>query len=87
MAAEMSPEILELANPRDVSWLLGSKLHTVLIWQKLTLRHVVGYHLLWSTAANIVGTDEQKERIQKLIIENNYFVGGREIHILCSQFL
>jgi hypothetical protein len=37
----------------------------------------VGYHLLWSTTANITGTDEQKERIQKLIIENNYFVGGK----------
>lgn len=37
----------------------------------------MGYHLLWSTTANIVGTDEQKERIQKLIIENNYFVGGK----------
>ena len=23
-----------------------------------------------------MGTEEQKERVQKLIIENNYFVGG-----------
>jgi alkylation response protein AidB-like acyl-CoA dehydrogenase len=38
---------------------------------------LLGYHLLWSTTANIVGTDEQKERFQKLIIENNYFVGGK----------
>lgn len=37
---------------------------------------LLGYHLLWSTTANIVGTDEQKARIQQLIIENNYFVGG-----------
>ena len=37
---------------------------------------LLGYHLLWSTTANVVGTDEQKERTQKLIIENNYFVGG-----------
>ena len=37
---------------------------------------LLGYHLLWSTTANLVRTDEQKDRIQKLIIENNYFVGG-----------
>lgn len=37
---------------------------------------LLGYHLLWSKTADIVGTDEQKTRFQKLIIENNYFVGG-----------
>ena len=37
---------------------------------------LLGYHLLWSTTANVVGTTEQQERMQKLIIENNYFVGG-----------
>ena len=37
---------------------------------------LLGYHLLWSWTANVVGTDEQKERTQKLIIENNFFVGG-----------
>lgn len=37
---------------------------------------LLGYHLLWSTTANVVGTAEQAERTQKLIIENNYFVGG-----------
>lgn len=35
-----------------------------------------GYHLLWSTTANVVGTAEQIERTQQLIISNNYFVGG-----------
>ncbi|TVY42233.1 Dibenzothiophene desulfurization enzyme C [Lachnellula occidentalis] len=37
---------------------------------------LLGYHLLWSTTANLVGTDEQKDRFQKTIIENNYFIGG-----------
>lgn len=37
---------------------------------------LLGYHLLWSWTANVVGTDEQKERTQKLITENVYFVGG-----------
>lgn len=37
---------------------------------------LLGYHLLWSRIANVVGNDEQADRFQKLIIENNYFVGG-----------
>ncbi|KIW88507.1 uncharacterized protein Z519_11076 [Cladophialophora bantiana CBS 173.52] len=37
---------------------------------------LLGYHLLWSTTANVVGTDEQKHRIQKLILDNDWFVGG-----------
>ncbi|TVY34218.1 Dibenzothiophene desulfurization enzyme C, partial [Lachnellula subtilissima] len=37
---------------------------------------LLGYHLLWSTTANLVGTNEQKDRFQKTIIENNYFIGG-----------
>src|ERR1700710_3012750 len=41
-----------------------------------SLGMLLGYHLLWSTTANVVGTEEQRESVQKLIIENNYFVGG-----------
>ncbi|KAJ4299731.1 hypothetical protein N0V90_004977 [Kalmusia sp. IMI 367209] len=41
-----------------------------------SLGMLLGYHLLWSTTANVVGTPEQADRIQKLIIENNYFIGG-----------
>jgi alkylation response protein AidB-like acyl-CoA dehydrogenase len=37
---------------------------------------LLGYHLLWSTTANVNGTPEQADRYQKLIIENNYFIGG-----------
>lgn len=37
---------------------------------------LLGYHLLWSRTAHIVGTAEQAERYQELIISNNYFVGG-----------
>jgi hypothetical protein len=43
---------------------------------------LLAYHLLWSTTAHLVGTDEQKERYDKLILENNYFIGGR-----CQHFL
>lgn len=37
---------------------------------------LLGYHLLWSTTANVVGTLEQADRFQELIISNNYFLGG-----------
>ena len=37
---------------------------------------ILGYHLLWSWTANVVGTDEQKDRTQKLVTENDYFIGG-----------
>lgn len=41
-----------------------------------SLGMLLAYHLLWSTTANVVGTPEQIERTQQLIISNNYFVGG-----------
>ena len=37
---------------------------------------LLAYHLLWSTTANVVGSPEQADRFQDLIISNNYFVGG-----------
>ena len=42
---------------------------------------LLGYHLLWSTTANVLGTEEQKKRIQKLIIEGNNFVGGESVYV------
>ncbi|ETI23638.1 hypothetical protein G647_05440 [Cladophialophora carrionii CBS 160.54] len=41
-----------------------------------SLGMLLGYHLLWSTTANVVGTDEQKHRIQKQILEHDWFIGG-----------
>lgn len=41
-----------------------------------SLGQLLGYHLLWSWTSAVVGTDEQNERTQRLVIENNYFVGG-----------
>ncbi|KAL8710253.1 MAG: hypothetical protein Q9220_005185 [cf. Caloplaca sp. 1 TL-2023] len=41
-----------------------------------SLGQLIGYHLLWSWTSAVVGTDEQNDRTQKLIVENNYFVGG-----------
>jgi len=41
-----------------------------------SLGMLLGYHLLWSWTAHVVGTDEQRDRWQKTITENNYFIGG-----------
>ena len=41
-----------------------------------SLGMLLGYHLLWSWTSNVVGTIEQQEKWQKIIIENNYFIGG-----------
>lgn len=41
-----------------------------------SIGQLLGYHLLWSTTANVVGTPEQADYIQKVIIENNWFCGG-----------
>jgi alkylation response protein AidB-like acyl-CoA dehydrogenase len=37
---------------------------------------LLGYHLLWTTTANVVGTPDQADRWQEKILSNNYFVGG-----------
>ncbi|CCF34335.1 acyl-CoA dehydrogenase, partial [Colletotrichum higginsianum] len=37
---------------------------------------LLGYHLLWSTTANVIGSPQQADRFQNLVISNNYFVGG-----------
>lgn len=58
-------------------WDIGYKVIREVAKGDGSLGMLLGYHLLWSTTANVVGTDEQKERVQKLIIENNYFVGGK----------
>ncbi|KAL2415814.1 Dibenzothiophene monooxygenase [Exophiala dermatitidis] len=37
---------------------------------------LLGYHLLWSTTANVVGTEDQKRRVWQQILSNNWFLGG-----------
>ncbi|EKG10537.1 hypothetical protein MPH_12395 [Macrophomina phaseolina MS6] len=37
---------------------------------------LLGYHLLWSTTANVVGSAEQAEALQEYIVSNNLFLGG-----------
>jgi alkylation response protein AidB-like acyl-CoA dehydrogenase len=76
-----SAGLLKVLGPSAVggggqSWEVGYKVIREVAKGDGSIGMLLGYHLLWSTTANVVGTDEQKERFQKLIIENNYFVGG-----------
>ncbi|OQN99558.1 hypothetical protein B0A48_14700 [Cryoendolithus antarcticus] len=41
-----------------------------------SLGMLLGYHLLWSTTASVVGTEEQADSVQQAIVKNNYFIGG-----------
>ncbi|KAJ6784808.1 hypothetical protein PWT90_10773 [Aphanocladium album] len=57
-------------------WSVGYKVIQEVAKGDGSLGMLLGYHLLWSTTARVVGTDEQAERTEELIISNNYFVGG-----------
>lgn len=58
------------------SWDIGYKVIREIAKGDGSIGQLIGYHLLWTFTANVVGTDEQKDRFQKLITENIYFVGG-----------
>lgn len=58
------------------SWETGYKVIREVAKGDGSIGMLLGYHLLWSTTANVVGTEEQAEAIQQTIIENNFFVGG-----------
>ncbi|KAF2762259.1 acyl-CoA dehydrogenase NM domain-like protein [Pseudovirgaria hyperparasitica] len=58
------------------SWSVGYKVIREVAKGDGSLGMLLGYHLLWSTTANVVGTPEQAERVANLITSNNYFVGG-----------
>ncbi|KAI9840042.1 MAG: hypothetical protein M1819_000234 [Sarea resinae] len=76
-----SSGLLKLLGPKEFGgggedWALGYKAIREVAKGDGSLGMLLGYHLYWSTAANVLGTDEQRVRWQKEIIENNYFVGG-----------
>lgn len=58
------------------SWETGYKVIREVAKTDGSLGMLLGYHLLWSTTANVVGTDEQQDSVQEVIIRNNFFVGG-----------
>jgi len=57
-------------------WNVGFKVIREVAKGDGSLGALLGYHLQWSTATNVVGTDEQRDRIQKEIIQKNWFIGG-----------
>lgn len=77
-----SSGLLKILGPKKYggggqSWDIGYKVIREVAKGDGSLGMLLGYHLLWSTTANVVGTDEQIDRLQKEIIENNYFMGGK----------
>ncbi|PYI02020.1 thermophilic desulfurizing enzyme family protein [Aspergillus sclerotiicarbonarius CBS 121057] len=73
--------LLKLLGPKkygggEQPWDIGYKAIREVAKGDGSLGMLLGYHLLWSTTANIVGAPEQVERIHEWIISNNYFVGG-----------
>ncbi|PWN38727.1 acyl-CoA dehydrogenase NM domain-like protein [Ceraceosorus guamensis] len=41
-----------------------------------SLAQLLGYNYIWFWAAALVGTDEQRERIEQWLTQNKYFLGG-----------
>ncbi|KAK0672116.1 acyl-CoA dehydrogenase/oxidase [Cercophora samala] len=73
--------LLKVLGPKkygggEQSWSVGYKVIREVAKGDGSIGMLLGYHLLWSRTAHVVGNDEQAERFQKLIIENNYYVGG-----------
>ncbi|KAL8833845.1 MAG: hypothetical protein Q9170_004067 [Blastenia crenularia] len=60
----------------DAGWDVAYKVIREVAKGDGSLGMLLGYHLLWSWTSAVVGTDEQNDRTQRLIIENNYFIGG-----------
>ncbi|KAL5334398.1 acyl-CoA dehydrogenase/oxidase [Aspergillus crustosus] len=73
--------LLKLLGPKkygggEQPWSVGNQVIREVAKGDGSIGMLLGYHLLWSTTANVVGTLEQIERTHELIIKNNYFVGG-----------
>ncbi|KAF2765097.1 acyl-CoA dehydrogenase NM domain-like protein [Teratosphaeria nubilosa] len=58
------------------AWDLAYKLIRTVAKGDGSIGMLLGYHLLWSTTANVVGTDEQADSIQEAINTHNHFIGG-----------
>ncbi|KAI4158422.1 MAG: hypothetical protein LQ342_007463 [Letrouitia transgressa] len=76
-----SSGLLKLLGPRkygggEQGWDVAYKVIREVAKGDGSLGMLLGYHLLWSWTSAVVGTDEQNDRTQELIIGNNYFVGG-----------
>jgi len=73
--------LLKVLGPKEFggggeSWETGYKVIREVAKGDGSIGMLLGYHLLWSTTANVLGTEDQAKSIQQAIIENNYFIGG-----------
>lgn len=73
--------LLKLLGPKkygggEQPWSVGYKAIREVAKGDGSIGMLLGYHLLWSTTASVIGTAEQADRFQELIISNNYFLGG-----------
>ncbi|KAK4141007.1 acyl-CoA dehydrogenase/oxidase [Dichotomopilus funicola] len=73
--------LLRLLGPKkygggEQPWSVGYKAIREVAKGDGSIGMLLGYHLLWSRTGHVVGNDDQADRLQKLIIENNYYVGG-----------
>lgn len=76
-----SSGLLKTMGPKEYGgggedWSTGYKVIREVAKGDGSIGMLLGYHLLWSTTASVVGTETQKEGIQRVIIENNWFCGG-----------
>ncbi|KAL9596261.1 MAG: hypothetical protein Q9219_005922 [cf. Caloplaca sp. 3 TL-2023] len=76
-----SSGLLKVLGPRkygggDAGWSVAGKVIREVAKGDGSLAILLGYHLLWSWLSAVVGTDEQNDHTQRLIMENNLFIGG-----------
>ncbi|KAE9977031.1 hypothetical protein EG328_002300 [Venturia inaequalis] len=60
----------------EQEWAVGYKVIREVAKGDGSIGMLLGYSLLWSTIGNVVGTLEQADEWQRVIISNNLFVGG-----------
>ncbi|KAL3476898.1 acyl-CoA dehydrogenase/oxidase [Aspergillus californicus] len=73
--------LLKLLGPKkygggEQPWSVGYQVIREVAKADGSIGMLLGYHLLWSTTANVVGTPAQIARTHERILTNNYFVGG-----------
>lgn len=71
-----SSGLLKVLGPKEFggggeSWETGYKLIREVAKGDGSIGMLLGYHLLWSTTANVVGTEAQARGVQRAVVEEN----------------
>ncbi|PWY99585.1 acyl-CoA dehydrogenase NM domain-like protein [Testicularia cyperi] len=64
------------AGGGGLTWKEAYKIIRIVARGDGSLGQLLGYHYLWFWATALVGTDEQRARIDTWITQNKYFIGG-----------